>query len=233
VVDPRGGTWTPDHGVVYSLLRDGAYDLYIKELRPGGAEQKLLHTEGMKAPQSWSPDGKVILFNATSPQTRLGATPTIAAGGDADECCGRFSPDGKWIAYASNATGRSEVYVRRFGRDAQPIQISTESGGAPDWANPGHELFFVNPENRLMSVPFTITADRFQAGTPVPLFRINSRWKSALQLRTSDDRSHASVGERFLVNEHEDDSGASTINVLLNRTIDRQSVFSSPSDGLK
>ena len=220
--------WSPDNRrVVYSLLRDGAYDLYIKELRPGGAEQRLLHTDGMKAAQSWSPDGKVILFNASSAQTRLdlwaieprpGATPKIVVGGDADECCGRFSPDGKWIAYVSNATGRPEVFVRPFGKDAEPIQISTSGGGAPDWHTGGHELFFVNQENRLMSVPLTITIGGFRGGTPVPLFQINSRLKSAVQLRTSDDRSYASVGDRFLVNENENDPRASTIHLLLNWT---------------
>jgi Tol biopolymer transport system component len=227
--------WSPDNRrVVYSLLRDGAYDLYIKELRPGGTEQRLLHTDGMKAAQSWSPDGKVILFNASSAQTRLdlwaieprpGATPKIVVGGDADECCGRFSPDGKWIAYVSNATGRAEVFVRPFGKEAEPTQLSTNGGGAPDWHSAGRELFFVTQENRLMSVPLTITADRIRAGTPVPLFQINSWWKSAVQLRTSDDRSYASVGDRFLVNENEEDPRASTINVLLNRTtISRQGV---------
>jgi len=220
--------WSPDsRRVVYSLLRDGGYDLYIKELRPGGTEQRLLHTDAMKAAQSWSPDGKSILFNAISAQTRIdlwaieprpGSTPKIVVGGDADECCGRFSPDGKWIAYVSNATGRPEVFVRPFGKDAEPIQISTSGGGAPDWHSGGRELFFVNQENRLMAVPLTIAHDSFRAGTPVPLFQINSRWKSAVLLRTSDDRSYASVGDRFLVNEHEDDPRASTINVLMNRT---------------
>ena len=222
------GVWSPDNRrVVYSLLRDGAYDLYIKELRPGGTEQRLLHTDGIKAAQSWSPDGKVILFNASSAQTRIdlwqieprpGATPKIVVGGDADECCGRFSPDGKWIAYVSNGTGRPEVFVRPFGKDAEPIQISTDGGGAPDWHSGGRELFFVNRENRLMSVPLTIVASSFRAGTPVPLFQIKSLLKSAVLLRTSDDRSFASAGDRFLVNEQEDDPRASTINVLMNRT---------------
>jgi eukaryotic-like serine/threonine-protein kinase len=221
------GVWSPDNRrVVYSLLRNGAYDLYVKELRPGGVEQRLLHTDAMKAAQSWSPDGKVVLFNATSAQTRIdlwaieprpGATPKIVVGGDADECCGRFSPDGKWIAYVSNATGRPEVLVRPFDKDAEPIQISTDGGGAPDWQSGGRELFFMDQENRLMSVPLTISADSVRAGAPVPLFPVASRLKSAVVLRTSDDRSYASVGDRFLVNEHEDDPRAATINVLMNR----------------
>jgi Tol biopolymer transport system component len=218
--------WSPDNRrVVYSSLRDGAFDLYIKETKPGGAEHRLLHTDGMKAAQSWSPDGKIILFNATHPQTRLDlwaidatpdATPRILVGGDADECCGRFSPDGQWIAYVSNASGRAEVFVKPFAKEAEPIQVSKNGGGAPDWHTGGHELFFLNQENRLMRVPITMTSASFTAGAPVPLFRINSRMKPAVQLNVGDDRPYGTVADRFLVTENEDDPHASTINVLLN-----------------
>jgi Tol biopolymer transport system component len=210
---------------VYSLLRDGAYDLFIKETRPGATEQRLLHTNGMKAAQSWSPDGKVILFNAAGAKTRLdlwaidatpGATPKILIGGDADECCGRFSPDGHWIAYVSNASGRQEVFVKPFGREGEPVQVSKDGGAGPDWHTTGHELFFLNPENRLMRVPITMTATTLTAGTPVALFRINSRLKPAVQLSPTDDRPYIPVGDRFLVTENEDDPHASTINLLLN-----------------
>jgi len=244
ILDPARGTTTPftppdtsftspvwsrdNRRVVYSLLRDGAYDLYIKETKPGATEQRLLHTNGLKAAQSWSPDGKVILFNAASAKTRLdlwaidatpGATPKILIGGDADECCGRFSPDGHWIAYVSNASGRQEVFVKPFGREGEPLQVSKNGGASPDWHAAGHELFFLNPENRLMRVPVTMTATDFTAGTPVPLFRINSRLKPAVQLDATDDRPYVPVGDRFLVTENEDDPYASTINVLLNWAI--------------
>jgi Tol biopolymer transport system component len=217
--------------VVYSLLRDGAYDLYIKEVRPGGTEQRLLHTDGMKAAKSWSPDGKVILFNATDPQTRLdlwaieatpGATPKVFAGGEADQCCGKFSPDGRWVAYVSNDSGQPEVFVKPSGREAEPVRISKDGGGGPEWHTGGRELYFLNPENRLMGATVTVSGDTFTAGTPVPLFAINSWLKPAVQLRVSDDSPYAVVGDRFLVTENEPDPRASTIQVLVNWTAPRR-----------
>ena len=220
--------WSPDNRrVVYSLLRNGAYDLYIKDVKPAGTERLLLHTDGMKQPQSWSPDAKVILFNATSAQTRVdlwaidatpGATPKIFAGGEADQCCGRFSPDGSWVAYVSNEPGRPEVFVKPSVREAEPLRVSNHGGGAPDWHPRGTELYFLNPENHLMSVPVTMTPQTFTAGTPVPLFPINSRIKPALQAGISDDRPYSTIGDRFLVTENEADPRASIINLLLNWT---------------
>jgi len=220
--------WSPDNRrVVYSLLRDGAYDLYIKETKSGATEQRLLHTNGMKAAQSWSPDGKVILFNAVGVKTRLDlwaidatpdATPRVLIGGDADECCGRFSPDGRWIAYVSNASGRLEVFVKPFGKEGEPVQVSKDGGAGPEWHAGGHDLFFLNLDNRLMRVPISITSGAVSAGVPVPLFKINSRIKPAVQLTATDDRPYVSVGDRFLVSENDDDPYASTINLLLNWT---------------
>jgi Tol biopolymer transport system component len=247
ILDPARGTLTPftapdttststvwspdDRRVVYSLLRDGGYDLYIKEVRPGGNEQLLLHTDGMKAAQSWSRDGKVILFNATNPRTRLdlwtidakpGAAPKLFVGGDADECCGRFSPDGRWVAYVSNASGRPEVFVRPFEREAEPVRISKDGGGAPEWHSGGRELYFLNPENRLMAAAVTVSGDTFTAATPVPLFAISSSLKPGVQPRVSSDSPYAVVGDRFLVTESEADPGASTIQVLVNWTAPRR-----------
>jgi|RhiMetdeSRZDD1v2_1073273.scaffolds.fasta_scaffold00490_31 hypothetical protein len=74
----------------------------------------------------------------------------------------------------------------------------------------------MNPENRLMGAPITVSGDTITAGTPVPLFVINSWLKPGVQLRVSDDSPYAVVGDRFLVTESEVDPRASTIQVLVN-----------------
>ena len=220
--------WSPDsRRVVYSSVRDGAYDLYIRETRPGSADSLLLHTDGIKAAQSWSPDGKVILFNAVDPKTRLdlwaiearsGATPRVFVGGEADQCCGRFSPDGEWVAYVSNESGRPEVFVTPVGGGADPTRVSMDGGGEPEWKASGGELYFLSPANRLMSVAFTVTAGTFKAAAPIPLFPINARAMAAVQLTATGDRSYAPLGDGFLVTEREVDPRAGTINIVLNWT---------------
>jgi len=218
--------WSPDGlRVVYSSLRDGAYDLYIKETRSGGADTRLLHTDGMKAAQSWSSDGKIILFNAIDSKTRLdlwaidarpGATPKVFAGGEADQCCGRFSPDGDWVAYVSNESGRPEVFVVPSGGGAEPVRISKDGGTEPDWSDQGGEVYFLSPESRLMSVRVTVTSGKLNAAAPVSLFPINARDRPALQLTVTGDRNYFPKGDRFLVAEREIDPHAGTINVVLN-----------------
>ena len=220
--------WSPDdRRVVYSLLRDGAYDLYIKEVKPGGREERLLHTSGMKAAQSWSRDGKTILFNAAA-QTGIdlwtiaatpGATPQVFAGGGGDQCCGKFSPDGNWVAYVSSEEGQPEVFVRPFGRPGESMRVSKDGGAAPEWHTGGRELYFLNLENRLMSVAVTFTGGTLKAGAPVALFQINNRrLKPGSQLRVSGDSPYAVSGDRFLVTDNEPDPRASAINLLLNWT---------------
>jgi Tol biopolymer transport system component len=207
--------WSPDsRRVVYSSVRDGSFDLYIRETRPGSADSLLLHTDGIKAAQSWSPDGKVILFNALDPKTRLylwaiearsGATPKVFVGGEADQCCGRFSPDGQWVAYVSNESGRPEVFVTPVGGGADPTRVSVDGGDEPEWKPSGGELYFLSPAKRLMSVSFTVTAGTFNSAAPIALFPINSRAMAAVQLTASGDRSYAPLGDGFLVTEREVD----------------------------
>ena len=175
--------WSPDgRRLVYSIIRAGAFDLYIKDLAAGGPETRLLHTEGMKTAQSWSRDGETVLFNAVDPKTgvdlfaiepKAGASPRLFAGGDGDQCCGRFSPNGDWVAYVSTGgTGRQEVVVRRWRGTAETIQVSANGGGSPDWSADGHALYYIAPDNQLMEVKVAMTAAGFKAESPVPLFRL-------------------------------------------------------------
>jgi Tol biopolymer transport system component len=130
----------------------------------------------------------------------------------ANELHGRFSPDGRWVAYESNESGRSEIYVQSFPDLARPTQISTGGGTSPAWRGDGHELFFRSPDDQLMAVPIVSSGRRIDAGTPTVLFALppgpHRDGATTLWYAASGD------GQRFLVNTFVE--GASPITVLLN-----------------
>jgi Tol biopolymer transport system component len=221
--------WSPDsRRIVYSLLQGAAFDLYVKDVTPGSADRLLLHSDGVKAAQSWSPDGKVILFNAGDPKTRMDlwaldllpeAKPRIFAGGDADQCCGRFSPDGHWVAYVATDSGRPEVFVKPFAGAGEAVPVSSNGGGAPEWRGDGRELYYIAPDNRLISVPVTVTANTFKAGSPSALFRLNTKDTPGAAVSIALDPVYTPVGnDRFLVAENQSDTRASVVNLLFNWT---------------
>jgi Tol biopolymer transport system component len=220
--------WSPDGSrVVYSPVRGGAFDLYVKGLAPGTPETLLLHTDGMKAARSWSPDGRYILFNAIDPKTRVDlwlldlqrpGSPTVFIGGEADQGDGRFSPDGHWVAYVSTETGRAEVYVRPFAANGSPVQMSVEGGDSPEWNPDGKELFYVAPDNRLMTVPIRAANGRMDPEAPVPLFHLPVSQSHAASLDVAPDRVYAVApgGKRFLVKLLQGESKVGVIDLLLN-----------------
>src|SRR5207245_1634661 len=97
--------------------------------------------------------------------------PTPLLQGPYDESQGRVSPDGHWIAYTSNETGREEVYVQSFPEPGGKWQISTRGGSDATWNPNGHELFYISPDQQMMvmSVPAGPT---FEVSVPRPLFPI-------------------------------------------------------------
>ena len=124
-----------------------------------------------------------------------------------DERNGKFSPDGRWIAYQSNETGRNEIYVQAFPGPGRSTLISTTGGTAPRWRGDGREIFYTAPGERLMAVPVTPQANGVvDPGTPVALFsmRPNSSWDA------SPD------GQRFLVNTPLQDAATPPITVVFN-----------------
>lgn len=93
----------------------------------------------------------------------------------ADETCAQFSPDGRWIAYSSDESGRREVYVQGFAPDRSPAvavgkwTMSTAGGDKPRWSPDGRELYYIAPDQQLMAVPVR-SGTTFEPGLAVPLF---------------------------------------------------------------
>jgi serine/threonine protein kinase len=125
----------------------------------------------------------------------------------------QFSPDGKWIAYTSDVSGRPLVYVQTFPASGGPLRVSTAGGAQPKWRRNGHELFYIAPDRKLMSVEVKPGAT-FEAKTPQPLFTTHV-------LTITEFRNHYTVtadGQRFLINSLLDDTSAATITVFVNWT---------------
>ena len=130
--------------VVFQSRREGICNLYQVSLT-GGNEELLLATPGSKAAQDWSPDGRLLLYRDLDPRTGMdlwvlpverdlssrrlrpaaGQKAEPVANGSARELGGQFSPDGLWLAYESDESGRSEIYLRPFGRPGRPERVST------------------------------------------------------------------------------------------------------------
>lgn len=167
----------------------------------------------------WSRDGRFVLYADQNPTSRRDLwvlpldgdrKPFAFAQTEFEESDARFSPDGRWIAYQSNETGRNEIYVQPFPGPGGKVRISTGGGTNPQWRDDGRELFY-RAAAQLMAVPITITGPRLEAGTPATLFSLAQRAINSTQAAaytTSD-------GQRFLITTPTDASIA-PLTVILN-----------------
>jgi dipeptidyl aminopeptidase/acylaminoacyl peptidase len=170
-------------------------------------------------PNSWSLDDKQILFTLmTSLGSQLellpvaGGEPTRFLTSHGAESNGQISPDGKWVAYASNDSGNWEIYVTSFPAAAGKWQVSRGGGTEPRWRGDGKEIFYIGPNGMLMAV--TANAEKiFVTGTPVPLFQIRGRAPiSSTDVFTYDV---AKDGKRFLVNRYVKPEHVEPLSILL------------------
>jgi serine/threonine-protein kinase len=198
--------WTPDGACVTfeSVDSDGSGISWIAADGSGRAE--ILSTIGA-APASWTPDGQVLAFLQPDEaggrdiwMLPLKGEPWPFIESAFKDQYPTFSPDGRWLAYASGRSGRSEIYVTPYPGPGPRVQISTDGGIEPAWAPSGRELFFRelpsgDPLLAMWAVEIT-TEPSFRASTPRELFR--RRQNATLPLRNYDV---ASDGQRFLMLE--------------------------------
>ena len=207
--DPAGEfdpVWLPDgRSLIFGSDRGGDKTLFLKNLQ--GSEPEALFLESVKEvyPESWSPDGKTLLYldedqrtprfkkSAWTLSSESGAKPELLLrnGFDVDEP--QVSPDGRWLAYESDDSGQWEVYIQPFRRPGARVPVSVDGGGQPKWRRDGRELFYLSADSRVMSVAIKQDAHKLDVGVPVALFETGSFRPGY------DDYAPSGDGQRFLV----------------------------------
>jgi Tol biopolymer transport system component len=219
-----GPVWSPDgKQLVYSAnLRDRILELYKRSgTADGDAQRVLVVDRGNPVAQSWSSDGRLLVYELFDPETHadLWILPMIGDGKPEpllqsafSEMQGQISPDGRWLAYTSDESGELEIYVQPFRRPGPARRISRGGGGDPRWRHDGRELFYIAADRRFMSVAVE-TGERFDAGSPVALFDTGMppHWYEARNLYD------VSRDGRFLFMEPIQDDRTLPLTVLVNR----------------
>jgi Tol biopolymer transport system component len=206
--------------IAYASSAAGTYDLYQKLASGAGQEEPLLRSDRPKFSSDWSRDGRYLLYHEIDPRTQndLWILPLGTPDGQErkafpflqtqfDERDGKFSPDGRWIAYVSDESSRLQVYVQSFPAGTLKLPISTNGGAAPHWRRDGRELYYLSPDGKLMAVEVK-TGGIFRAGVPHALFDTHG----------APDFDAAADGSKFLFAMPEGGAANEPIHVVLNWT---------------
>ena len=198
--------WSPDDSMIlYSSNARSAGEMMMKRSSGTGTEERVYSSGAFTVASDWSPDGKTILFHEQGgPGSNtwdlwlyslqehkarvLLQTPYI-------ECCGKFSPDGRWVAYQSNeASGKFQIYVLPVSGNAGKWMISTDGGTRAQWGRDGKRIYYTSADSKVMAVDVSPRGDEFLAGVPRVLFPLNLKSVFGQQYDVAAD------GKRFLVN---------------------------------
>ncbi|WP_348260610.1 protein kinase [Telmatobacter sp. DSM 110680] len=215
--------WSPDGRYIAYYGSKGIYRIATSG---GTPEELLLASPTLAVPKSWSPDGHYLIYAQINPQTgadlfalpigQPDLHPLVLAQTQATEDQGQFSPDGHWVAYTSNESGQSEIYVIPFPSASNKGRWLVSRGGGvmPRWRRDGKELFFISPDWKMMAAAVT-TSPTFQSMTPHALFDTEM---VDTGIRTGPmSWDIAPDGKRFLIIS-ENSAGTSSLNLILNWT---------------
>jgi Tol biopolymer transport system component len=228
--DPSGEgnpVWSPDSNrIAYSSNRlgGGQVNLYEKAASGAGDDQLLLQSATEKSATSWSHDGQFILFE-NWPLREKGGIWLLPLTGERqpkpllqalafNQTGGQFSPDGRFVAYMSNESGRTEIYVRPFPLSDDKWSISSGGGQLPLWRADGKELFYITGDGKLMSAEIRASG-KFESSVPEQLFQTNIKNRGNGLCYAA-----AANGQRFLINAFVEGDNPAPMTVVLDWTAD-------------
>jgi Tol biopolymer transport system component len=209
--------WTPDGKRVAFHSTTGVVGLFWQMADGSGGLERLNEFGG--APYSWSPDGQLLAFNdAAATQhikvLRMGDRKVVPFPGTSfKEGAAQFSPDGRWLAYVSDESGRNEIYVQPYPGPGRKWQISTEGGTEPLWNPNGRELFYRSGD-KMMAAEIA-AQPYFSAGKPKVLFA--GQFQQSPNPTPNANYDVSPDGQRFLMlKPGERDPAPTQINVVAN-----------------
>ena len=217
--------WSPDGDRIAFARSKQSVDLYQKPSSGAGGEEALLEGGLGKFPSDWSPDGRSIMYIAGGAAIARSDLLVLPLFGNKKpfpflessfaETRGRFSPDGRWIAYASNESGQLEIYVTRFPEPGERRRVSTAGGLWPRWRRDGKEIVYLASNNSLTAATVNGEGANFEVGAVRTLFAVRPR-----PMVTLGDYPYdvSADGQRFLVNTLVDETASAAITLVLNWT---------------
>ena len=208
--------WFPDGRAVALRGAVGGGGVGILSRTLDGAEE-VLH-RGLAFPSGVSPDGKSVVFQETRGNTgwdvmavSKGEAPRPLVASGYTDVGGTVSPDGRWLAFVSDESGRFEVYIQRFADGRGKRRVSIEGGSRAIWRRDGRELFYIGGDGRLVAVPMTGGED-LEIGNAAPLFPADLR-RFGIPYRT--DYAVSGDGRRFLFLKRRTVNGTLTVQLGL------------------
>lgn len=215
-------TWSPDgRYIAFDSDRDGMYHVYVARADGGEGAKVLVDSIPYdKEVRDWSSDGKLVLFTTYTPETKYDLwfvsadnpnKPSLYLATDSSEVQARFSPDGKWVAYVSDVSGKSEVYVQAFPDPGDRWQISIRGGYQPEWNPSGGELFF-HSQGTMMSSKIRVVGQSLEPESPQALFPV----PDSRIVNPESFYDVAADGNRFLLSLKTEEAADSAIEVWVN-----------------
>jgi len=219
--------WSHDgRHILWLSDRGGRNGFYLKTSDGSAIESPTLpvgvNLSFASAPSDWSSDGRFLLYTDLQESHALHLwvlsmserrEPYRLLPGAAADVDGQFSPDGRWVAYSSNESGKWQVYVVAFDHAGEKYQISTEGGQQPRWRRDGEELFYLSPDRKLMAVSVNMRP-RFDFRTPKQLFVTRAHDPVTAEEFFTYDVS--ADGHRFLININAERDDIHPADIILN-----------------